>query len=179
MGTEKTPWRKNLDSRYISGEDLQYELKELKKEMVVVITSFEDVETFDQKKQTDVMKSGLFLKEYKTGAKLHKPAVLNVTNAKFLEKEFNSIYIDDYLNKPFIIFAMPDRRHGFVARFKKYYPPQISDVNALGVLSVANSLEQLGEIWNGLTAEEWKLPKVIALKDEMKIKLTGAKNENP
>ena len=46
-------------------------------------------------------------------------------------------------------------------------------MNALGVLSVANSLEQLGEIWNGLTAEERKLAKVIALKDEMKAKLTG------
>ena len=176
MGTEKTPWRKNLDSRYISGENLKYEMVGLKPEMVVVVESFEDVETYDQKNQTEAVKSGLFLVEFKTGKKLPKPAILNVRAAKFFEKEFNSIFIDDWLKKPVVIYAKPDKRFNWVVDFKKYYPPQISDVNALGVLSVANSLEQLGEIWNGLTAEERKLPKVIALKDEMKAKLTEAKS---
>jgi len=177
MATELTHWKKNLDSRYISGEDLQGELKGLKKEMVVVITRFEDADTFDNNTQAKGVKTGFFLKEL-NGKELYKPVLLNKTNADFCRKEFKSEFMEHWLNKPFILYALPDKRFNFVARFKKYYPPQISDVNALGVLSVANSLEQLGEIWNGLTAEERKLPKVIVLKDEMKIKLTGAKNEN-
>ena len=172
MATEKTPWRKNLDSRYISGENLKYEMAGLKPEMVVVVESFEDVETYDQKNQTDAVKSGLFLVDFKTGKKLSKPAILNVRAAKFFEKEFNSIFIDDWLKKPVVIYAKPDKRFNWVVDFKKYYPPQISDVNALGVLSVAENLQQLGEFWATLTAEEKKLPTVMKLKDELKKKFT-------
>lgn len=167
-----THWKKNLDSRYISGEDLQGELKGLKKEMVVVITRFDDADTFDSNTQAKGVKTGFFLKEV-NGKDLYKPVLLNKTNAEFCRKEFKSEFMEHWINKPFILYAMPDKRFGFVARFKKYYPPQISDVNALGVLSVAKDLAQLGEIWNGLTAEEKKLPTVMKLKDELKNKFTA------
>jgi len=169
---EKTPWRKNLDTRYISGENLKFEVNGLKNEQTVIITGFEDVETFDQKKQSEITKSGLFFADYKTGEKLPKPAILNVRISKFLEKEFNSIYIDDWLNKPVVLYAKPDKRFNWVVDIKKYYPPQISDVNALGVLSVATNLEQLGEYWKTLSAEEKKLPTVLALKEKLKTQFT-------
>jgi len=168
---ELTHWKKNLDSRYISGEDLQGELKGLKKEMVVVITRFDDADTFDSNTQVKGVKTGFYLKEL-NGKELYKPVLLNKTNAEFCRKEFKSEFMEHWVNKPFTLYAMPDKRFGFVARFKKYYPPQISDVNALGVLSVAENLQQLGEIWSGLTAEEKKLPTVMKLKDELKNKFT-------
>lgn len=168
---ELTHWKKNLDSRYISGEDLQGELKGLKKEMAVVITRFEDADTYDSNTQAKGVKTGFFLKEL-NGKELYKPVLLNKTNAEFCRKEFKSEFMEHWINKPFVLYAMPDKRFGFVARFKKYYPPQISDVNALGVLSVAENLQQLGEFWATLTAEEKKLPTVMKLKDELKNKFT-------
>lgn len=169
---ELTHWKKNLDSRYISGEDLQGELKGLKKEMVVVITRFDDADTFDSNTQAKGVKTGFYLKEL-NGKELYKPVLLNKTNAEFCRKEFKSEFMEHWINKPFVLYAMPDKRFGFVARFKKYYPPQISDVNALGVLSVAENLQQLGEFWATLTAEEKKLPTVMKLKDELKNKFTA------
>jgi len=166
-----THWKKNNDSRYISGEDLQGELKGLKREMVVVITKFEDADTFDQNTQSKAVRTGFFLKEL-NGKELYKPVILNNTNAKFCRQEFGSEFMEHWLNKPFILYAMADKRHGFVARFKKYYPPQISDVNALGVLSCATDLEQLGEYWKTLSAEEKKLPTVLALKEKLKTQFT-------
>lgn len=166
-----THWKKNNDSRYISGEDLQGELKGLKREMVVVITKFEDADTFDQNTQSKAVRTGFFLKEL-NGKELYKPVILNNTNAKFCRQEFNSEFMEHWLNKPFVLYAMPDKRHGFVARFKKYYPPQISDVNALGVLSVATDLATLGEYWKALSAEEKKLPTVLALKEKLKTQFT-------
>jgi hypothetical protein len=162
-----THWKKNNDSRYISGEDLQGELKGLKKEMAVVIARFEDAETFDQNTQKTAVRTGFFLREL-NGKELYKPVILNVTNAKFCRTEFKSEFMEHWINKPFVLYACPDKRHGYVARFKKYYPPQISDTNALGVLSVATTKEQLAEFWGTLSAEEKKLPKVIALKDSLK-----------
>ena len=171
MGTELTHWKKNLDSRYISGEDLQGELKGLKKEMVVVITRFDDADTFDSNTQAKGVKTGFFLKEL-NGKELYKPVLLNKTNAEFCRKEFKSEFMEHWLNKPFVLYAMPDKRFGFVARFKKYYPPQISDVNALGLISVAKDLAQLGEFWGTLTPEEKKLPTVLALKEKLKLQFT-------
>lgn len=168
-----THWKKNIDSRYISGEDLHGELKGLKKEMVVVITRFEDAETFDINTQAKGVKTGFFLKEL-NGKELYKPVLLNKTNATFCRNEFKSEFMEHWINKPFVLFAMPDKRFGFVARFKKYYPPQVSDVNALGVLSVAKDLEQLREFWGTLSVEEKKLPKVLKLKEDMIAKFNGA-----
>ena len=59
-----THWKKNNDSRYISGEDLKSELKGLKKEMAVVISKFEDAETFDQSANQKMIRTGFFLSEY-------------------------------------------------------------------------------------------------------------------
>jgi len=116
---EKTHWKKNNDSNYISGEDLQNSLKGLKPEMVVMIDKFSDAESFDQKNQSKITVSALYLKDL-NGKALYKPVILNRTNAKFFSKETNSDFIDDWLNVPVIIYAQPDKRHGFVVRFKKF-----------------------------------------------------------
>lgn len=178
MEQEKTPWRKNLDTRYVSGEDLLTEQKGLKKEMVVTLSKWEDSPAFDQKLQKEVDKTAVWLKEYPSCKPLYKPALLNVTNGDFLSKEIGngSLYIDDFdQTKPFIIYAMPDKRHGHVARFKKYYPPvTISPDAAITALSKATSLAELGEAWTKLTDEEKKLPTVLSHKDALKTKLTPA-----
>jgi hypothetical protein len=124
MTTEKTSWKKNLDSRYISGEDLQESFNGLRPEMIVEIEKFEDTETFDQQKNSKVIKTGLFLKEV-GGKSLYKPAILNKTNGRFLLKEFGSDALEDWIGKPVIMFSQKDSRHGYVVRFKKFVKPQL------------------------------------------------------
>lgn len=166
-----THWKKNNDSRYISGEDLQSELHGLRKEMVVVIERFEDAETFDQASNQKAIKTGFWLKEL-NGTKVYKPVILNNTNADFCRKEFNSDYMEHWIGKPFVLYAKPDKRHGYVARFKKYYAPQVSDANALTMLALATTQDELKETWGKLSAAERNLPTVITLKDELKSKLS-------
>lgn len=174
---EKTLWRKNLDKRYISGEDLLNEIKGLKKEMVVTLSRWEDSPAFDQKLQKEVDKTAIWLKEYPSGKPLYKPALLNVKNGEFLSKEIGngSIYIDDFdMTKPVVLFAMPDSRHGHVARFKKYYPPAtVSDKQAIEKLNAAaKTSEALNEVWVTLSADEKKLPTVLAVVNKLKGELS-------
>lgn len=124
METTKTLWKKNLDSKYISGEDLQLSNKGLKPEMIVTIERFNDDKTFDKQKNSDVIVSALYLKEV-NGAALYKPVILNRTNAKFFVKETGSDFMEDWLNKPVIVYAQKDSRHGFVVRFKSYVKPNL------------------------------------------------------
>lgn len=166
-----THWKKNNDSRYISGEDLKSGLHGLKPEMIVIIEKFEDAETFDQTKNTKVVKTGFFLKEL-NGQPVYKPVILNNTNAKFCRQEFNSEYMEHWLNKPFVLYAMADKRHGFVARFKKYYAPStVSDVKPLKQLNECNTLSDLQKTWSELSAQEKNLPTVIAKKELLKTTL--------
>lgn len=176
---QKTPWRKNLDKRYISGEDLLTGIemgKGLRPEMVVTIAKFEDAPAFDQKKQEEVDKTALWLKEYPSGKLLYKPVLLNVANGEFLSKEIgnNSIYADDFdVTKPVVLYAKPDKRHGHVARFKKYFPPATATPDkAIKILQTAASLEELGKAWESLTPEEKKLPAVLSEKDRLKGELS-------
>lgn len=118
MTQEKTHWKKNSDSAFIAGEDLQASLKGLKPEMKVEIVRFSDAKSFDQNKQVDKVVTSLFLAS--DGKELYKPAVLNKTNAKFLIKEFGSEYVDDWIGKPFTMYAQKDPRHGYVVRFRKW-----------------------------------------------------------
>lgn len=123
MSTENlTHWKKNNDSKYISGEDLQAELHGLKKEMVVSIAKFEDAETFDQNNQAKVIKTGFWLKG-QDGKLLYKPVLLNKTNAKFCASEFKSDFMEHWIDRPFTIYAKHDKRHGYVVRFKNYVLP--------------------------------------------------------
>ena len=175
----KTAFRKNLDKRYISGEDLANGIelgKGLDKEMVVTLAKFNDAPAFDQKEQKEIDKTAIWLTNHKTGKLIYKPCLLNVTRSEFMAKELanNSLFIDDCdKTKPFVIYAKADRRHGFVVAFKKYYPPvAISDVNAKKVLNNSKTLEELQNNWlNVLTKEERLLPSAILLKDNLKTTL--------
>lgn len=180
MSTEqKIPWRKNLDPRYISGEDLlrgEAMGKGLRPEMVVTMAKFNDAPTFDKTSQAEVTKTAIWLNEYPSGKPLYKPVILNVTNGEFLSKEIGggSIYITDFDHtKPFVLWAQPDRRHGHVARFKKYYPPaQVSDANAIALLNAAEKTsDALNKVWGELSAEEKKLPSVLAVVNKLKSEL--------
>lgn len=163
-----THWKKNLDSRYISGEDLHSSLKDLKPEMNVTIERFQDQETFDKNTQTKSIKTGFYLKEI-GGKMLHKPVILNKTNAEFCAKEFGSDYMEHWIGKPLVLYAKADRRHGFVARFKKYYKPNLADdKDALSKLENATNLDELVLAWQGLSKDEKNLPQVLAKKDELK-----------
>ena len=120
METNKTNWKKNLDSSFISGEDLMAGLNGLQPEMVVIVNSFKDEATFDQNKQQKVTVTGLFFKTIDEKA-LYKPVVLNKTNARFLAKETGSHFMEDWVGKTFILFAQKDSRHGYVVRLKSYH----------------------------------------------------------
>lgn len=118
----KNSWRKNLDGRYISGEDMQSKFHELRPEMIVILDKIEDAETFDQNKNAKVVKTGIWLKEL-NGTAVYKPAILNKTNAKFFDKEFGTEDMDLWIGKTVTMFAQKDSRHGYVVRFKKYVLP--------------------------------------------------------
>lgn len=171
----KTPWRKNLDPRYISGEDLLAGLKGLKPEMVVTLAKYNDAPTFDQKEQKEVDKTAIWLKEYPSGNLLYKPCILNVTRGKFLSKEIgnDSLFIDDFDNtKPFVMYAKPDRRHGHVVAFKKYNAPSNIDFKpVLEKLDQSKTLDELAEIWRNLSEDEKRITEVIARKDKLKSEL--------
>lgn len=153
----RTFWKKNNDSRYISGEDLQNGTdmgKGLNKEMAVMIVSFADSETFDQSTQEKILKTGLTLATL-DGKKLYKPLILNNTNAAFCLKEFDSTILEDWLNKPMVLYAKPDKRHGHVARLKKYYAPRVAvtpeEIAAdVKKLEACKSLEELKTVFTGL-----------------------------
>lgn len=164
-----THWKKNIDQAFISGEDLQNELKGLRKEMVVTVDHFGDAETFDTSKAAKATVTGLYLKEHPSGVKLFKPVVLNKTNAKFFQSETKSPFMEKWVGIPVIVYAMPDKRFGFVVRFKKYYPPaQVSDARALDILSKATDIDKLGMAWGTLSTDEQKLPTVLAKKEALK-----------
>lgn len=173
-----TPWRKNLDKRYISGEDLlngESMKKGLRKEMAVTLVKFNDAPAFDQKKQTEIDKTALWLAEYPSGKKLYKPCLLNVTRGEFLSKEIGggSLFIDHFAtDKPFVIYAKPDRRHGHVVAFKKYYAaPTIDDKKAIATLGDSTTMDELKSNWSLLSKEEQGLPSVLAIKESLKNEL--------
>lgn len=168
-----THWRKWLDPRYVSGEDLKASLHGLSPEMIVAVHEMKDAPTFDQSTQKEVTKTSLWLMNLATKQMIYKPVILNVSNAKFFAKEFASDYIEDWYGKPVVLFAMPDKRFGFVARFKHYYPPaKATDTAAIEALSLCKNLDELGQTWATITADEKKLPTVLKLKDELKTKLS-------
>ncbi len=173
---KKTAWRKNLDPRYISGEDLITEMNGLKKEMIVTIAKFSDVPTFNQKEQKEVTSTAIWLIDFQTKKLIYKPVILNVGRGKFLSKELGngSLYIEDFsTDTPFTMFAQADPRHGQVVRFRKYYPPaQTSDVNALKLLSESKDLEELKKNFLSLTKDEQRLITVIAKTELLKTTLT-------
>lgn len=174
----KTAFRKNLDKRYISGEDLQNgeELgKGLRKEMVVTLAKFNDAPAFDQKSQSEVNKTAIWMKEHPSGKLIYKPCLLNVGRAEFLSKELanSSLFIDDCdVTKPFVLYAKPDRRHGFVVAFKKHYAPStLSDVKGKDILNKSKTMDELKTNWSKLSQEEQSLPTLTALKETLKTSL--------
>ena len=169
MSTENlTHWKKNNDSKYISGEDLKSGLKGLDPEMAVFIERFEDAETFDQNNQQKLIRTGFWLKKL-DGTAIYKPVILNNTNAKFCVKEFRSEFMEHWLNKPLVLYAQPDKRFGYVARFKKYYAPAtVTDTNGLAVLSKSTTAAELVANWTSLSAAEKNLPTVLAKKELLK-----------
>jgi len=167
---EKTHWKKNVDSNFISGEDLVAELKGLKKSMRVVVERFDDRETFDQSTQSKIQKSALYLKEL-GGKSLYKPVLLNKTNAMFFEKVTGSPYLDDWTGVEVILFAQVDSRHGHVVRFKKAAPIVKVDIPAiLSRITACKTEEDLKTYFLGLSTEE-KTPEVVAAKDAQKLAL--------
>lgn len=169
-----THWKKNNDPRYISGEDLKSGIeigKGLAPEMAVYICGFEDYETFDQSNNSKVIKTGFRLKTL-DGKDVYKPVILNKTNATFCIKEFKSEFIEHWLNKPFVLYAQQDRRHGFVARFRKYSPPAtVSPDNAIRLLESCKTQDELKNIWVNLSGAEKNLPSVMAKKELLKTTL--------
>ena len=164
---EKTHWKKNNDSTYISGEDLQAELNGLKKDFPVTISSFKNGETYDQNEQKKITKTVLYFTN-EAGVKLYKGVVLNNTNAKIFVSLSGSDYIDDWINLKVNMYAKVDTRHGFVVRFKKYQKPVLVTKRAEDILNSAADTESLVEAWKSLEPEERANGVISKLKNELK-----------
>lgn len=89
MATNKTHWRRILPTEYLGGFDLD-DGKGGHSDINVTITKAvrEQVTSTDGDKTTELV---LHFKEHK------KPMILNVTNAKMLEKLLRSSYIEDWV----------------------------------------------------------------------------------
>jgi hypothetical protein len=123
MEQTKTHWKKNVDSRYISGEDLlngEVIGKGLRPEMVVVIKSQTDADAYDQGSKESVKKTALYLFDVQAKKDVYKPLLLNKSLVDFCRNEFKSDFIEDWFEKPFVLYAQPDKRHGHVARARKH-----------------------------------------------------------
>lgn len=168
----KTHWRKNNDSRYISGEDLRSGLKGLSPEMVVKIVKFEDTDVYDQNQNQKQIKTGFWLATL-DGKTLPKAVILNNTNAKFCVKEFKSEFMEDWIGKTLVLYACPDKRFGHVARFKKYIPSVTDPTSAINKLNQSTSLAELSQNWASLSTEEKNIKSVIDKKDELKAKYSA------
>lgn len=120
-----THWKKNIDSNFISGEDLMTGLHGLKPEMPVIIAGFNDDEAFDQKKNAKMVVTGIYLTDLK-GNKLHRPVVLNKTNGRIIEKEAKSAELEDWIGVTLTMFAEKSTRFGHVVRFKRYVLPTLT-----------------------------------------------------
>lgn len=164
-----THWKKNVDSRYISGEDLLNGLKGLRKEMNVQIVSFKDSESYDQKANQKTIVTAISMVDVDTGQMLYKPMILNKTNARFLEKEFNSPYLENWLNKTFTIYAQPDRRHGHVVRCRRAII-QVDTSSYVAAMNNCQTLDELKNIWGQFGAMQTN-PQLIGLKDQLIAKL--------
>jgi len=167
----KTHWKKNIDSNFISGEDLHDSIKGLKPTMDVVVERFDDRETFDQNTQSSIQKSALYLKEI-NGTSLYKPVLLNKTNAQFFEKLTGSGFMDDWVGYKATLVAQADRRHGHVVRFKRYVEPKNIDPKpAIDAIKKCKSLDDLKQCWIDLSDDEKSIPQVQAAKNTKKGKL--------
>lgn len=167
----KTHWKKNIDSRYISGEDLQAELKGLKKDFAVKLIGFNDGETYDQNANEKQVKTVLNFEDL-SGKKLYKGVLLNKTAAKVFESISGSPYMEDWIGTTLTMFAQVDRRFGYVVRFKKYIPAPLNPSNALEILNNCKSLEDLKKSWSTLSNAEQKNQSVINKKEELKKSLS-------
>ena len=80
------------------------------------------------------------------------------------------MFLEDFdTTKPFVLYAKPDRRHGFVARFKKYYAPSMLDnTNALALLNGCKTLLELQSVYSSLKSVERNDAVVFAKKEELK-----------
>jgi hypothetical protein len=189
--TQKTHWKKHIDPRYISGDDLKYNLHGLYDNTVVRIVAHSDVPTFDQKLQTEVYKTGLVLQDM-NGVTLPKKLIVNVENGKVLKGIFKSDFVEDWISKntPFTIYAKADKRHGWVARVKPHYaapqqsapeqpkidPSKIAE--ACADLDSAESMVALESVWLSLDKLVQRNPEVINAKDQRKAELKkGGSNE--
>lgn len=175
---EKTPWKKHIDKRYISGEDLKFGVemgRGLRPEMVVTVAKHNTAKTYDAQKREEVDNMALWLAEYPSGKMLYKPIILNNTNGDFLAKEIGggSIYIDDFdKTVPFVLYAKPDKRFKFVARVKKYFAPVTFDFKpTLAAMDKLKTKDELVEFWTKLGGSVQNIPEVSAKKDELKSKL--------
>jgi hypothetical protein len=141
MGTH---WRKNNDTKFIRGEELQHEINGFKKSMNVKIMKIEDEKSFDPSTNQETIVSAIFMKEL-GGEDLKKPTILNATAGKFLEKEFKSMEIEDYIGKEVTLHSVPHKRHDYVVRFMKYIKPTIKR-NTATFTQYAEWLKQGGTI---------------------------------
>lgn len=167
---EKTHWKKNVDSNFISGEDMKFGLNDLNEELDVYLSHFEDGETFDQNQNQKQIKTVMHFKKVSDNKELHKGVLLNKTNALVFKSLLNSPFVDDWLEYPITIYAQSDKRHGWVVRFKPLkIRGEIKDV--ITALKSAKTLEELTATFKGLDVV-WQNNMIILNKaSELKIKL--------
>lgn len=174
MAEEDIHWKKNNDSKYISGEDLHESLSGMRPEMDVVLVGFEDVETFDRNENKTLTKTGMYFKDLKTGKNLSKAMILNDGNAQEMTKIHRTPYMNRWLKDGLkvTLFAQADKRFDWVARIKK--TPVRNNTDPKPILEAMKKCKDkaaLQAFWIKLKPNENTLPEVVALKEELKAKL--------
>ena len=163
----KTHWRRILTTEYLGGFDLD-DGKGGHKDVTLTITKAvrEEVRSTDGDKTTELV---IYFKEQK------KPMILNVTNAKMLEKLTKSSYIEDWVGKEIQIGTEKVKAFGEVhdaLRIRPYLPKKQAPSVPCAVCGkpitpfkgapvdtiIAKSTEELGQptcipCWNAIKEE--------------------------
>ena len=162
MSEEKTHWKQLVNQSFIgayslNGKDLTVQIKSVAQELVKM----------EGGKQETCLVAQLVD---------NKPLILNKTNAKTITKIYNSPFINDWVGKYITLYPTTTKLAGETVECLRIRTvvPQVKKVDVAGAsakLRACTTLEQLQQVYTGLTKEEQTA--TVAVKDEMKTKLTA------
>lgn len=166
MPETKTHWKQFHDYNYlgaymmpVDGTDLVLTIKDCKREKVA---------------GTDGKKDNCMVMTFVEPGT--KPLILNVTNAKTIQKLTGSAFVEDWQNQKISLYVAQVNAFGDVTdaiRIRDFKPADktIDPTRALNKLKTATTLGELQTFYMTLSKPEQGHPDVVALKDELKAKL--------
>ena len=171
-------WKKNRNSNFLCGEDVKFGLQGVFDGMPVVITGHNETESFDQNLQAKNTVTVIYLSDLQ-GNPIKRGIVIGRWTLDFCKPFFRAdpergYFVDNWKGIKAVLWAKPDKRHGFVIRFKQYIPP-VDIPSIITALDACESLEKLAEYYKALPSNIKNNAQIVAHKDELKAKFQEQK----